>query len=280
MITTTAFFDGSTSTFSYIIFDPKSRDAVIIDPVLDYEPISSTVSFVSINRLRDYIHKNELNIRMILDTHVHADHMTGAYYLKNYFNAPNAIGENFVVSQAYFAKIFELEKINYAYDILLKNNQEINAGNINIKILLTPGHTPSCASYLIDNSLFVGDALFQPERGCGRADFPGGSAQELYKSIKNIIYNLPDNTKIYVGHDYPQAQEDPKFSCSVGESKQKNIMLDNLISEEEFIQKRAQKDQNLQPPRLLLPAMQVNIMGGRLPERFLRLPLTLINSNS
>jgi len=285
VVTTTAFFDAATFTFSYIVFDPESRDAVIIDPVLDYDPLSAAISCTSLMRLRDYLEQSELRARLILDTHVHADHMTAAFYAKRLFNIPSAIGENFLSSQAYFARLFGLEdKLNSyepAYDSLLKHKQIIKAGTLNIKTLLTPGHTPSCASFLIEEALFSGDALFQPELGCGRTDFPGGSAEVLYKSVKTIIYSLPENTKIYVGHDYPQSQDDPRCMTTVGECKRKNIMLDDQLSQEAFVSKRAQKDQSLQPPKLLLPAMQVNILGGQLPhahqqgQRYLRLPLSL-----
>lgn len=283
MVITTAFFDPATFTLSYIVYDANNRDAIIIDPVLDYDPTSSLISKTSITRLKNYIEQHKLHVRLILDTHVHADHMTGAYYAKKIFCVPSAIGENFVVSQAYFARFFGLEdKLKYyeqAYDYFLKHNQIIKAGSLSIKILLTPGHTPSCASFLIEDTLFCGDALFVPELGCGRADFPGGSAQTLFRSIKNNIYKLPDQTKIYVGHDYPMASTEPRFMSTVLESKQKNIMLDEHISEEDFLNKRQKKDQSLQPPKLLIPAMQVNILGGQLPksnqhgQRFLRVPI-------
>jgi glyoxylase-like metal-dependent hydrolase (beta-lactamase superfamily II) len=282
---TTAFFDQATSTLSYVVYDAQSLDAILIDPVLDYDPSASVISTNSLMRLRTYIKKNKLRVRLILDTHVHADHMSGAFYAKKIFAAPRAIGEDFRKSQAYFAPFFgledELKLYEPAYDFLLKHNQITTAGSLSIKTLLTPGHTPSCSSFLIDDALFVGDALFMPELGCGRTDFPGANAQTLYYSVKNYIYTCDEQTKIYVGHDYPAAQAEPRFMSTVGESKQKNIMLDNHISEEEFIFKRQQKDQTLQPPKLLIPAMQINILGGQLPQankqeqRFLRLPLSL-----
>lgn len=285
MVTTTAFFDKATFTLSYIVYDAKSRDAIIIDPVLDYDPATSLISKTSITRLKDYIELHKLHPRLILDTHVHADHMSGAYYAKQVFGIPSAIGESFITSQAYFARFFgledELKSYEHSYDFFLKHNQVTKAGSLSIKTLLTPGHTPSCASFLIEDSLFVGDALFMPELGCGRTDFPGASAKALYHSIKNNIYTLCDGTKIYVGHDYPTAPAEPRFMSTVGESKQKNIMLDERISEEHFVNKRQQKDQSLQPPKLLIPAMQVNILGGQLPksnqknQRFLRVPITL-----
>jgi glyoxylase-like metal-dependent hydrolase (beta-lactamase superfamily II) len=284
MITATPLFDAGTSTFSYILFDQKSHDCVIIDPVLDFDPINAVISTDSCKRIKEYLEQNDLNVRMIIDTHVHADHITAAAYLKHLFGVPSAIGENFIESQSYFAELYELkhELSNYepAYDFLLKHDQVFSAGALRIKTLLTPGHTPSCASFLIDDLLFCGDLLFQPELGCGRADFPGASAQTLYRSVKNNIYTQPDTTKLYIGHDYPQGQEAPRAQTTVGESKQKNIMIDNIISEEDFIIKRTVKDKNLQAPRLLLAAMQLNILGGQLPKtsksgkRFLRVPLS------
>jgi glyoxylase-like metal-dependent hydrolase (beta-lactamase superfamily II) len=284
MIITTPFFDIFTSTFSYILFDSNTRDSIIIDPVLDYDPLRVLVYSRSQELIKDYIKINKLRVCLILDTHIHADHMSAAFSLKRYFGVKSAIGEGFLSSQQYFTELFDIKNDlkNYepAYDFWLRHNEEIHAGSISVKTLLTPGHTPSCASFIIGDSIFVGDTLFLPHRGCGRTDFPGGSAQALYQSVKEHIYSQPDYLKIYTGHDYPQAHEEACAYSFVKDSKLKNIMLDDFISEADFVNKRNTKDQSLEPPRLLFPAIQVNILGGQLPkandkkQQFLRLPLS------
>ncbi|MCA9507670.1 MAG: MBL fold metallo-hydrolase [Myxococcales bacterium] len=279
----TPFFEHVTCTFSYVIHDQQTKDAVIIDPVLNFDAASGKISHDSTNKLKDFIRNNKLIPQLVLDTHVHADHMTGSFFVKKLFKIKSAIGEGFLSSQDYFRKIYETDVASYElpYEHLLKNNEIINAGSIEIKALAVPGHTPSCTAYLIGNNVFSGDSLFQPNLGCGRADFPGGSAYDLFNSIKHQLYTLPDDTILWVGHDYPPTGETPKASTTILESKKHNRLIKADTKMEEFILQRENKDKTLNAPKLLLPSLQVNITGGQLPHkdqmghRFLRIPLSI-----
>jgi glyoxylase-like metal-dependent hydrolase (beta-lactamase superfamily II) len=267
MLSVKSFFHKDTNTFSYVAFDSKSKDAIVIDPVLDFVPFNATISLTSLNEIAEFIINNQLKLALVLDSHVHADHMTGAYYLKKRFKVPSAIVKGFFTTQKYFEKIYGIDPIHYeaAYDLYLSHEQSLNLGSLCLKIFFTPGHTPACASYLIEDSLFCGDVLLQPELGCGRSDFPGGSAKSLYQSVTTCIYSLPDQTKLFIGHDYPKINSMPKCQTTVFESKKNNIFLNEKISEQEFILKREIKDKTLSLPRLYTHVMQVNILGGQLP---------------
>ena len=274
------FFDVTTATFSFIVHDPKTRDAIIIDPVLDFDLFSATITRASIELLKNFIEDNKLTVRLILDTHVHADHMTASYELKKIFNVKSAIGAGFKVSQDYFSNFYGIDIKSYApaYDVLLEHEQTITAGSIIIKALAVPGHTPSCTAYVIDQHVFSGDTLFQPTLGCGRADFPGGSARDLYHSIKTL-YTLPDHYTLWVGHDYPTEGQAPQASTTIQASKTTNRLIKDGTTFEQFVLERETKDRTLGTPRLLLPSLQVNILGGQLPHadacgrQFLRIPL-------
>jgi glyoxylase-like metal-dependent hydrolase (beta-lactamase superfamily II) len=282
----TPFFDDNTATFSYIIHDPSTGDAVIIDPVLDYEPLSATIFEDSMDILKKFIAEQKLKVRLILDTHMHADHMTASYFLKEFFHTKNAIGSGFLPSQAYFSHVYGTIPNDYrpAYDHYLKHQESTQAGSIRIQALAVPGHTPSCSAYIIGENVFSGDAIFLPALGCGRADFPGGNAKTLYQSIQNQLYTLPDHFKMWVGHDYPAEGQPPQAFSTIGESKASNRLIKKSTSLEEFVEAREKKDRTLAPPRLLLPSMQVNILGGQLPHadqegrRYLRLPLSVKES--
>lgn len=265
------FFHEDSKTFTYVVYDPKTLDAVIIDPVLDFDLVKAKVSFTALNTIVGFLKEQKLVPRIVLDTHLHADHLSGAYYLKEYFKISSAIGQNFVKSQAYFADLYEI-KPDAAYDLLL-SEQEYEFGVIKIKPYFIPGHTASCTGFLIDDAFFCGDALFNPERGCGRADFPLGSALELYRSIKKI-YALPDSTRIFVGHDYPASGQEAKSETTVLLSKKTNVMIKEETKEQNFVDSRKMRDQTLEPPRLIAYALQVNICGGRLPEKFFKIPVT------
>jgi glyoxylase-like metal-dependent hydrolase (beta-lactamase superfamily II) len=259
------FFHLESSTFTYVIYDEKTLDALIIDPVLDFDPLTFKPSLTSLKEVISFIEQHSLKPQMVLDTHLHADHLTGAYYLKERLNIPSAIGKNFLISQEYFCKFYEIEKTD-AYDLLLEEGQ-VACKNFDLKVIFTPGHTASCTAFLINNALFCGDTLFNPDIGCGRADFPLGSAQDLFYSIKKI-YNLPDSTQIFVGHDYPKDGNSPRANTSIMLSKKQNIMINDQVEEARFIYERQKRDQGLPAPRLMNFAMQVNILGGRLPDFF------------
>ena len=266
-----SFYDENTFTFTYIVFDENSRDALILDPVLDFDPLAISISYESAHRLLNFIKANELNIHYILETHAHADHLSSSQYLKEKFpNAKLAVGENIKIVQETFKPIFNFENLKTdgsQFDYLLKDNEVVSAGSIEFKIIFTPGHTPACTSILIEDNLFTGDSIFMPDYGTGRCDFPAGSASDLYHSIKNKIYTLPDDTKIFVGHDYAPGGREVLFQTTVGESKKNNIQLKETTTQDEFIKFRQDRDITLSPPKLLYQSVQVNIDAGKLPAK-------------
>lgn len=279
------FFDKNTSTMTYVVFDPSTRDAVIIDPVLDYDPASGRVWGESVHKVVTYVKENQLKPHMVCETHVHADHLTGAQLLKkSYPQIKVSIHENIKIVQETFQKIFNLPKFRadgHQFDMLVKDNQVFNAGSLQIKVMNTPGHTPACLSYLIEDALFTGDSIFMPDSGTGRCDFPNGSAEMLYHSIKNKVYSLPDSTRIFVGHDYQPGGRELRFQTTVGEQKKNNIHVKADTTLESFVEFRTARDKTLAAPRLLLPSIQVNMDAGVLPApeangvAYLKLPLKI-----
>lgn len=279
------FFDTKTWTLTYVVWDEKTKDALVIDPVMDYDPASSKTSDESAKAVIDHLNQNQLKLHFILETHAHADHLSGSQILKKQFpNAVIAIGESITKVQEIFKGVFNLPQDfktdGSQFDRLLKDGEEFSAGPIKVKTIATPGHTPACVSFIIDDNVFVGDALFMPDYGTGRCDFPAGSAKDLYHSIHNRIYELPENTKVYTGHDYLPNGRPLKFMSTIAEEKTNNIQLKSQTSQEEFVRFRTQRDQTLSTPKLLLPSVQVNIDAGHLPEpssngkRYLRIPVS------
>ncbi len=276
------FFDPDTFTLTYVVYDSNSNDAIVIDPVLDFDPPSGKVEDKSIQMVIKFIQEKKLNLHFILETHAHADHLSSSQILKQLFpKAQLAISERIKDVQKVFKEVFNLSDFKpdgSQFDFLLKDHETISAGSLVIKIIPTPGHTPACTSFLIGESLFVGDALFMPDYGCGRCDFPGGSAKNLFESIQKL-YTLPDSTQVYVGHDYGPNGRELKFETTIGESKKNNIQIKTSTIQEEFISFREARDKTLSAPRLLLPSLQINIAGGRLPQTesngksYLKLPL-------
>ncbi len=277
------FFDKATFTLTYVVNDENTKDAIVIDPVLDYDPASSKVSTKSVEKVLSYLSKNELNLRYVLETHAHADHLTGAAEIKKRLpEVKVGIGEKITKVQEVFSEVFNMEgfeSTGIQFDTLLKDGETIKAGSIEIKTIATPGHTPACSTYLIGNMAFVGDALFLPDSGTGRCDFPAGSAEDLYYSIHEKLYKLDDETIVYVGHDYQPNNRELKYSTTIGESKKENNQLSDKTSKEEYIKFRNERDSTLKAPRLLLPSIQVNIAAGKLPEpekngkSYLKLPI-------
>lgn len=277
------FFDPETYTLTYLVIDESTKDAVIIDPVLDFDPPSGAVEDRSLQEVLTYIETRNLNIRAILETHAHADHLSSSQLLKQKFpQAVLAIGEKIKVVQEVFKAHFNLPALRTdgsQFDRLLKDFEEISFGSIKMKALPTPGHTPACMSYLFNDAVFVGDALFMPDYGTGRCDFPHGSAQELYQSVTKTLYSLPESTRVFVGHDYSPNDREMRYQTTIGESKKSNIQLKANTTEEDFVEFRTTRDKTLKAPRLLLPSIQVNIAAGHLPEieengkSYLKLPL-------
>jgi glyoxylase-like metal-dependent hydrolase (beta-lactamase superfamily II) len=283
------FFDPDTYTLSYVVYDESTTEAVLIDPVLDFDPASGKITSHSIQQILTFVRENDLNLLASLETHAHADHLSGAHILKNIFPSIKiGISEKIKLVQETFKAHFNLNELKTdgsQFDLLFKDNEEINLGSIKMKVIPTPGHTPACVSYLFGQHLFTGDALFMPDYGTGRCDFPKGSAKDLYHSIHQNIYSLPDDTIIYVGHDYQPNDRPVLFMSTVGESKKSNIQLKVSTNEDEFITFRQNRDKTLKAPKLLLPSIQVNIDGGRIPHQesngksYLKIPVNMDLSN-
>ncbi len=277
------FFDPITFTLTYVVSDDLTKDAVVIDPVLDFDPPSGEVEDNSIKLVLNYLKEKNLKVLGILETHAHADHLSSSQLLKQHFpNAKLGIGERIKIVQEVFKQHFNLEYLKAdasQFDILFKDYAEVNFGSLKMKAIPTPGHTPACISYQFKDMVFTGDALFMPDSGTGRCDFPKGSARDLYHSVSKNLYTLPDETKVYVGHDYGPNGREILYKTTIGESKKNNIQIKFNTTEHEYITFREARDKTLKAPKLLLPSIQVNIDGGKLPPRenngisYLKLPL-------
>jgi glyoxylase-like metal-dependent hydrolase (beta-lactamase superfamily II) len=276
------FFDTDTSTITYILYDEATKDAVVIDPVLDFDPPSGRIEDRSAQLIIQFVKEHSLNVHYILETHAHADHLSSSQLLKqNFPQAKVGISERIKVVQEVFKGIFNLgdfQADGSDFDFLIQDEKEFKAGSITIFPIPTPGHTPACTSFVIGDKVFTGDALFIPDYGTGRCDFPKGSAVDLYASVKRL-YQLPDETQVFVGHDYQPGGRALQFQTSIGESKKNNIQLKSTTTQNEYVSFRMERDKTLKAPRLLLPSLQVNIAAGHLPEReengvsYLKLPL-------
>ena len=284
---THTFYDPQTYTLTYVVYDPDSRDAVVIDPVLDYDPQGSQTSLESIEKVSAFLTEQRLTLRHILETHAHADHLTGAQLLKRRFGAAVVIGNRITEVQVTFKNIFDLPD-SFAtdgsqFDRLLSDGQGLQSGTLQVGAIGTPGHTPACMTYQIGDALFTGDALFIEDYGTGRCDFPQGSANDLYHSIHDKLYALPDTTRVFVGHDYQPGGRALRFETTIGASKAHNIQLRQDTTLEQFVQFRQTRDKTLAAPRLLFPSVQVNVDAGRLPRtqkngvRYLQVPLNLFH---
>ncbi|MFO0660307.1 MAG: MBL fold metallo-hydrolase [Polyangiaceae bacterium] len=279
------FYDPATYTLTFVVFDPNTRDAVVIDPVLDYDPLGSQTSTTSADKVIDFVKRNELKLHWVLETHAHADHLSSSQYLKNRLGAKVAIGEAIRDVQAVFKQVFDLPSSfktdGSQFDKLLKDQETLEAGSLKVEIIATPGHTPACVTFKVDDAIFTGDALFMDDYGTGRCDFPKGSSQALFNSIHEKLYKLPDATRVFVGHDYQPNGRPLAYETTIGSAKKANIQLREDTSAEQFVAMRDGRDKTLQAPRLLFQSVQVNIDAGRLPEthengiRYLRTPLNL-----
>lgn len=280
------FFDPATFTYSYVVSDPASRRCAVVDSVLDYDPAAGRTRTASADRLIAYVREQGLTLEWILETHVHADHLSAAPYIQRQLGGRLAIGEHITVVQRTFGTLFNAER-GFAtdgsqFDHLLKDGDRFSVGGIQAQALHTPGHTPACMTYLIGDAAFVGDTLFMPDYGTARCDFPGGDARTLYRSIRRL-FALPDTTRLFMCHDYKApGREHFLYQTSVGEERAHNVHVHEGISEDEFVAMRQARDATLGMPALILPSVQVNMRAGQLPPaeangtRYLKIPLNAL----
>jgi glyoxylase-like metal-dependent hydrolase (beta-lactamase superfamily II) len=276
------FFDKLTSTISYVVYDSINKECAVIDSVLDFDYSSGSIDYLNAQNIISFIEKNNLSLIWLIETHVHADHLSAAPYIQKKLGGKIGISEKISDVQNIFGKTFnagtEFQRDGSQFDKLFKNNDEYQIGQISCKVIDTPGHTPACTAHIISDSIFVGDTLFMPDLGSARADFPGGDARTLYKSIKKIL-SYPDNFNIFVCHDYPPSNREAKWSTTVGEQKKNNIHVKDTISEDEFVRIRETRDKTLNMPNLIIPSIQVNMRAGNLPpsedngDVYLKIPI-------
>lgn len=288
-----AFHDAATDTLTYVVYDPQSRAAVVIDPVLDYDPASSEITHESVDRVSIFLRKHGLEPQLILETHAHADHLSGSQVLKCRFpQAQLGVGARITIVQAIFKDVFDLPAEfptdGRQFDRLLEDGEVVELDGLRFEVISTPGHTPACVSYLfraaqlgVADALFSGDSIFMPDMGTGRCDFPAGSAEDLYRSITERIYTLPDETRIFVGHDYQPGGRALAYETTVAEQKAHNVQLPAGRPREEFVEFRTSRDASLSTPTLLFQSVQVNVDAGSLPDpadnkqRYLKIPINV-----
>jgi glyoxylase-like metal-dependent hydrolase (beta-lactamase superfamily II) len=281
-----AFFDPATFTYSYVVIDPSSQRCAIIDSVLDYDPASGRTSFASADRMIAFVKEQDLKVDWLLETHVHADHLSAAPYLQRELGGQLAIGENITVVQDTFGKLFnagtEFATDGRQFDHLFKDGDTFQIGNIAAKAMHTPGHTPACMTYLIGDAGFVGDTLFMPDYGTARCDFPGGDARTLFQSIRKL-FTLPDSTRLFMCHDYKApGRDDFRNQTTVAEERAHNVHVHEGIDEASFVAMRSSRDATLGMPTLILPAVQINMRAGQLPPAedngtcYLKIPLDVL----
>ncbi len=280
-----SFFDEDTFTVTHVISDPATARAAIIDSVLDFDPASGRTSFASADEVIDYIHNEDLEVEWLLETHAHADHLSAAPYLQEKLGGTLAIGRHIRTVQEVFGKIFN-EGTRFArdgsqFDRLFDDGDRFSVGSIEAIALHVPGHTPADMAYVIGDAAFIGDTLFMPDYGTARADFPGGNARTLFRSIRRLL-SLPDQTDLHLCHDYKAPGRDTfAWETSVGEERRHNVHVHDGVSEDQFVSMREARDATLGMPRLILPSIQVNMRGGHMPEpeengiRYLKLPVNI-----
>jgi glyoxylase-like metal-dependent hydrolase (beta-lactamase superfamily II) len=270
------FFDEETFTVSYVVADPDTKSCGILDSVLDFDPASGRTQHRSADRILAHVAAQNLVVEWVLETHVHADHLTACDALKTRFGATLGIGEHVRIVQQTFGSIFDagpgIPRDGSQFGRLFKDGDTFGIGGLTARVMHTPGHTPACISYLVGDAIFVGDTLFMPDYGTARCDFPGGDAAQLYRSIRRI-FELPPETRIFLCHDYKAPGRDEyRWETTVGEQRAKNVHIHDGITEAEFVAMRTERDKKLSMPKLILPAVQVNMDAGRLPK-FLKIPV-------
>jgi glyoxylase-like metal-dependent hydrolase (beta-lactamase superfamily II) len=279
------FFDEATSTATHLVSDPASGAAAVVDPVLDFEPKGARLSTASADAVLKAVQDQRLTLVYVLETHAHADHLSAADYIRRKTGAKVVIGERITQVQKAFIPMFEADDVasdGRAFDLLVREGQELPLGGLAIRVMHTPGHTPACVTYLIGDAAFIGDTMFMPDYGTARADFPGGDATSLYRSIRRIL-ELPPSTRLFVGHDYrPEGRDTFAWETTVAEQRARNVHIHDGVGEDAFVAMRQARDKSLAPPTLILPSLQVNIRAGAMPPSspagrvFLKLPLSFV----
>ncbi|MBB23965.1 MAG: MBL fold metallo-hydrolase [Geminicoccus sp.] len=278
-----AFFDDDTNTVSYLVSDPASSESAIIDSVLDYDQASGQTSTASADAVIAEVREQGRVVSLILETHVHADHLSAAPYIQEQIGGEIGIGAHITEVQETFGKVFNegtaFERDGSQFDLLLGDGDRLNIGSLPLRVIHTPGHTPACLSYVIGDAVFVGDTIFMPDFGTARTDFPGGSAEDLYRSIQRL-FELPDETRVFTAHDYKApGREEFAWESTIGEQKARNVHVGNGQDMTTFVQMREARDAKLGMPRLILPSVQVNMRGGEMPpaeengQRYLKIPI-------
>ena len=280
-----AFFDQGTWTFTYVVYEKPNTPCVVIDSVLNYDPKSGRTKTKSADEVIAFVKEQGLTVDWILETHAHADHLSAAPYLQKHLGGKIAIGSHIQDVQKVFKGIFNLESEfptnGSQFDYLIEEGQDIYAGNLTIHPLFVPGHTPACMAYAIGDAIFVGDTIFMPDVGTARCDFPGGNAKTLYQSVQKIL-SYPDDTRLFMCHDYPPTDRPIAYETTVGEEKWKNIHVHEGVTEPQFVEMRNQRDQTLEMPVLILPSIQVNIRAGHPPpaeangKTYLKIPFNVL----
>ena len=278
----TGFFDPDTNTVSYVVKDPNSSSCAVIDSVMDIDYAAGRIAYESADKLIDFIQSQGLKLEWLIETHAHADHLSGAPYIQGKLGGKIGIGANIKIVQETFGKVFnegtEFQRDGSQFDRLFEDGDTYDIGGLKAFAMLTPGHTPACMTHVIGDAAFVGDTLFMPDGGSARADFPGGDARVLYRSVKRVLA-LPESTRLFMCHDYAPNGREIKWETTVAAQRKENIHVRDGISEDEFVAMREARDATLAMPRLIIPSLQVNIHGGELPEpdnsgtRFLKVPL-------
>ncbi|WP_431053022.1 MBL fold metallo-hydrolase [Roseateles sp. L2-2] len=284
--TIAAFHDERTGTVSYVLADPATRQAAIVDPVLDFDLKSGRTATIQADRLLAHVAEAGLTVQWILETHAHADHLSAARYLQAHVGGRIAIGEHIRAVQAVFRKLYNLERDflpdGRQFDHLFRDGETFMIGGIEAQAMLVPGHTPACMAYRIGDAVFVGDTMFMPDVGTARADFPGGDAATLYRSIRRLLA-LPPATRLFVCHDYPPAGRAPAWETTVADQRERNIHVHDGVGEAEFVALRTGRDAQLEVPALILPSIQINIRAGQLPPAedngvsYLKIPLNTLS---
>ncbi|MEW6175345.1 MAG: MBL fold metallo-hydrolase [Pseudomonadota bacterium] len=282
-----AFFDPATYTYSYVVSDPATQRCALVDSVLDYDPASGRTSYHSADRLIEHVRSRGLVVQWILETHVHADHMSAAPYLRQQLGGEIGIGEQITVVQSTFGKLFnagpDFPTDGSQFDRLFRDGEAFRVGDLPARAIHTPGHTPACMTYLIGDAAFVGDTLFMPDYGTARCDFPGGDAHALYRSIHDKLFQLPDETRVFLCHDYKAPGRDEfQHQTTIGAERTGNVHINAEVNEEQFVAMRQSRDATLGMPTLILPSVQINMRAGDMPpaegngSRYLKIPLDVL----